>query len=150
MKNVKSVHIAWMIPATFFFHLLEEFFGGFSIWFSELFNADLSKGNFIAINAVALTIILILAILYSYGKIKRIVLVVLGAMFFLNGVLHLLLSIFTMKYSPGTITGLILFVPLGVLIYKNVFPSLTRADRRNGILMGSLILMGVFFIALNI
>jgi hypothetical protein len=50
------------------------------------------------------------------------ILVALGTLVFVNGMVHLVLSIFTFSYSPGTISSVVLFIPLGIIIFKRILP----------------------------
>ena len=109
-ERIKTKHIAWFLPAAYLLHLLDEYFtgAGFAGWFSGLFKAGLSESNFIVINAVGFTAVLVIAILCTLGKANNFVLAVVGSMFFINGIIHPLVSILTATFSPGTITGVII------------------------------------------
>ena len=77
------------------------------------------------------------------------ILVALGTLVFVNGLTHLLLSIFTFSYSPGTITGVVLFIPLGIIIFKKIMPRLSHAEKFNAVAIGIIILITVSTIAYN-
>jgi hypothetical protein len=44
----------------------------------------------------------------------------------LNGVLHLAGTVLTRSYSPGVVTGLLLWVPLGLFALRRMRPRLPR------------------------
>jgi len=149
MKALSTKQIAWLIPITIFIHQLEEYFGHFPLWYSELLSADLSEKDFILINAVGLFLFTTVALSYLFNK-NKIILVALGTLVFVNGILHALLSFFTLSYSPGTISGLILFIPLGIIIFKRIMPHLRGTEKIIAITIGIFVLFMVSLIALNI
>jgi glycopeptide antibiotics resistance protein len=67
-----------------------------------------------------------------------------------NGIIHLVLSIFTLSYSPGVISGVILFLPLGTSIYLRILPKLEKKEKIAAISIGLLLLFSVSMIAMNI
>lgn len=151
-KRIKTKHIAWFLPAAYLLHLFDEYFigAGFAGWFSMLFKASLSESNFIVINAVGFTIILIIAILYTFGKANNFVLAVVGSLFFINGIIHPLVSILTATFSPGTITGVIIYLPLGILVFKKIFPLLQEQQRMFSVVLAIAFHLLVSAVALNI
>ena len=142
--------ISWLIPVAYLFHLADEYFTGFPDWFSRLFKVDLSLNNFIIINSIGFTATILIAILYSFNKINSFVIAVLGTLFFVNGIVHILASVFTYSYSPGTISGLIFYLPLGFLIYKNIFPLLPEKQRSLSVIVGILVQIIVSVVAFSI
>ena len=135
MDNIKSKLIVWLFPFAYLLHLLDEFFlgAGFADWFSSLFNVSLSENDFLLINSIAFVVVVIIPVLYYQGKINNFILAVLGALFFINGIVHFMITIMTMMYSPGTITGLVVYIPLGILVYKKIFPLLKEEQRISSI-----------------
>jgi len=127
MPELKIKHIARLLPLTFFIHPLEELFGGVGLleWFSTLFRADLSFGDFIIINTIGFFIMIMVAISHTFGKGNTTVNVALSMLLFLNGIIHILINMFTLFYSPGSISGLLLYIPLGIVVYKKIFPQMT-------------------------
>ncbi|HEX9828189.1 MAG TPA: HXXEE domain-containing protein [Flavobacteriaceae bacterium] len=141
--------MAGLLPVTIFVHQLEEYFGHFPLWYSNVLKAQLSNQDFIVINSVGLFIFTVWSLSYLFSK-NNLILVALGTLVFVNGLLHVLLSIFTFSYSPGAISGVVLFIPLGIIIYKNVMPLLSPPKRIIGIAIGVLVLFMVSLIAMNI
>ncbi|NND06479.1 MAG: HXXEE domain-containing protein [Saprospiraceae bacterium] len=141
--------VAWLLPATIFIHQLEEYYGQFPLWYSNLLNAQLSNQDFIYINAVGLFIFTAFSLSYIFNK-NNIILVALGTLVFVNGIAHLLLSVFTFSYSPGTISGLVLFLPLGILIFNKILPKLNDHKKVLAIAIGIFVLFTVSFIAVNL
>lgn len=149
MKTPTENQIAVLIPLTIFLHQLEEYFGQFPNWFSNLMNAQLSNQDFIVINSVGLFVFTLFSLSYFFNK-KNTILVSLGTLVFVNGVTHITLSVFTYSYSPGVITSIILFLPLGILIFKRILPKLNPLEKIISIGIGIIILIIVSMIAINI
>lgn len=149
MKAPSPNQIAWLLPLSIFAHQLEEYFFGFPAWFSILLNADLSVSDFIYINTIGLFVFTLLSLSYLFNK-NNIIPVALGTLVFVNGWAHLLLSIFTFSYSPGTITSTFLFIPLGLIIFRKISPLLREGERIAAIAIGIIVLISVSVIAMNI
>jgi len=149
MKALSADQIAGLLPATLLVHQMEEYFGRFPLWYSNLLNAQLSNQDFIIINGIGLFLITLIALSYLFNK-NNMILVTLGTLVFVNGIVHLLLSIFTFSYSPGTISGVVLFLPLGTIIFKKILPQLPKHERIIAISAGIIGLFSVSMIAMNI
>lgn len=149
-QNTK--YLVWILPIVYIFHLIEEYFGGegLPLWLSEFIKAEISNLVFIIINSIALTIVVVFAFIYSFIKQINVLFLALITLFFVNGLLHLFLSIYTFSYSPGTITGVILYLPMGIYLYKLLRPELTNSQRSTGITLGIVLHILVVLIAWNI
>ena len=141
--------IAWLIPIVFLAHQLEEYFGQFPQWYSDLLNAQLSNRDFIVINAIGLFVFTVASLSYFFNK-NNVILVALGTLIYVNGWVHFLASLFTLSYSPATVTGVVLFIPLGTVIYKKILPTLKPGEKVVAIVLGVLVLVLVGTIASNI
>ena len=149
MKALSSNQMACLLPVTFLVHQLEEYIGQFPLWYSKLLNAQLSNQDFILINAIVLFVFTVFALSYIFYK-NNLILAALGTFVFVNGLIHLALSVFTLSYSPGTISGVVLFIPLGLIIFRKIFPELGEGERIMAIAIGIFILFIVSMIALII
>ena len=150
MNKFGAKQIAWIIPVAYLFHLADEYFTGFPDWFSQLFKVDLSLYNFIFINSLGFTATIIIAILYSFNKINNLFIAVLGMLFFINGIIHIVATILTINYSPGTITGLLFYLPIGYLVYKNIFPLLPKKQKSLSVVLGLSVQIIVAMVAFSI
>ena len=140
--------MAGLLPVALLAHQLEEYFGEFPRWYSDLLNADLSNQDFLIINGVGLFIISGIALSYLFNK-NNVQLVALGTLILTNGIVHLLISVFTFSYSPGTISGVVLFLPLGIIIFKRILPLLRDGEKILAIMIGVIALFTVSTIAMN-
>jgi Protein of unknown function with HXXEE motif len=152
MNNLLPKKIVWLLPPAYLAHIFEEYFSGkgFPLWFSSVFKVDLSNADFVIINSVGFAATVAIVILYNIDKLNNFVIAVLGTLFLVNGIIHLLASLFSASYSPGTITGVIIYLPLGYLIYKKIFLLIPEDQRILSIATGIIIQAVVAVIAMSI
>jgi hypothetical protein len=145
-------YLVWLLPFTYSLHIVEEYFagGGLPNWFSNVFNATISNDDFILINTIALSGVIAFSIIYQFFKQNNVLFLALVTLFFANGIIHLLSSIFSLTYSPGTVTGLILYIPVGIFLFKRILPLLSYNQRVTGISIGIFIHIIVAIIAFNV
>ena len=150
--NIKFGVIAWSLPLLYLVHALEEFYVGerFPVWFSRVLHADLSDADFILINTIGVSAFFFVVLIYSIYRKNTIMVIGLGSVLFINGFVHLFSSIISGSYSPGTISGLFLYIPMGFLLFFRTMPPLTPQQRITGLAMGGLIHVVVAAVALNI
>lgn len=146
-KSLSPNVLAWLLPTTMFVHQLEEYFAGFLDWYPTIMNAELSREDFLFINSIALLAFTLFAIFHTAGFRNNFVFMAVGTLSFANGTAHLLATIFTMTYSPGAISGVVLFLPLGRMIYLRIYPELPEGQKIPSIVTGVLLLFSVSMIA---
>jgi len=109
--------IFWAIFVASLLHVIEEYSFGFLDWARRIFPRlapVITARRAGIINAILLLLALIAAALPGLPLALRLAIPSLIA---LNGLLHMLATIRLRRYSPGLVTGLILYLPLGVLAY---------------------------------
>jgi hypothetical protein len=125
--NAAAPRWSVLLPLVYCAHLSEEWWGGpgFSAWAHAVFGAEVSPFRFILINAVAF-------VFFTVGTVYAIrssrcgwFAAALSALLFLNGVLHLIATVGFATYSPGTVTGALLYLPLGGLVLWHMSHSLS-------------------------
>ena len=148
----KNRFLVWLLPSTYAVHILEEYFvgKGLPMWLSDFINADISNLDFILINSVALSIVVLFSFYYSFYKQNDLLFLGLTSLFFINGIVHLVSSIYSYTYSPGTVSGILLYLPMGLFIYKSLKQQLTIRERSLGIWLGIFMHVVVIIIAWNI
>lgn len=120
-------------------HVSEEYWGGESFWrwVSRVSGASLSEAEFLAINAVGLAVVTVVAVSAALSaNAARVGVPALGTIVAVNGSLHLVASLLTGSYSPGVVTGLVLWLPLGVHALRRAWRDLPGADFATGVLVG--------------
>ncbi len=149
MKLFSSTNISWLFPLVFFIHQLEEYWGEFPEWYSQLLNVDLSLSEWLWINVIGLVLITIISLSYLVTK-NAMVLVAMGALGVFNGTIHLVITLFTLQYSPGVVSGISLFFPLGYIVFKHNYWTLLPGERFVAIMIGVVILLIASLTAMNI
>jgi hypothetical protein len=130
----------WLYPATYAIHLLEELWGGegFTAWLARVAGVQLSAHKFLVWNALALSLTALGVWLASrYTRLRWLPLAYAVA-FLLNALSHLAASLYTISYSPGLVSGLLLWLPLATLALLNSTRTLGRRARRAGLVVGLL------------
>jgi hypothetical protein len=143
---------AWtgLFPLTYGVHLCEELLAGdtFPRWISRVGGADFSRAEFLALNAVAMTAMLVVVTMTQRLRRARWLLASLGFLVTFNGILHTVASIVTRSYSPGLFSGLLLWVPLGVFTLRRCRGTLAGrellAGLGGGILAHALVALAAF------
>ena len=121
--------IAWLFPLTYVLHLCEEYWGGegFPIWISRMAGVSFTNQEFLVLNTFALVFMTVGAsLIFKYDW--RWLLIALGGVVFINGTLHLVFSIVTRSYSPGLISGVLCWMPLGLF---SIYRQWSHASRRS-------------------
>jgi len=111
--------IYWAPLCTAGLHIFEEFVfpGGFMAWYRKsrpTMQASITPRFLIVVN------VLLLILCYDVGAMAWRPLgtqlwFLVAAILFANGIWHLVGTIRTRSYSPGLVTGLALYVPVGIL-----------------------------------
>jgi hypothetical protein len=120
----------WLFPLTYLIHMTEEYYGGegFYRWISRLTGAHFTSQDFIALNVVAGFVMVAAMGLVAASSRFRFLLVAFGCVVLLNASLHLIFSILTRSYSPGVLSGLFCWVPLGTYTIRREWRALPRSN----------------------
>jgi hypothetical protein len=131
----------WLFPVTYALHILEEWRGGegFTAWLARLAGVELAAGEFLLWNSVALVLMSASIVLTIRFRHLRWLLLAYGTTFLLNALSHLAASLYTTSYSPGLVSSLLLWLPLGALALLRFRKTLGRRARRAGLVVGLLI-----------
>ena len=140
----------WLFPVTYLIHIAEEFWvgDGFHVWVARFGGGGLEPETFVALNATALVVMTAGTALVRRYSVMNWLVVAFGTTLVLNGVTHLLASVYTVSYSPGLISGNLLWVPLGIFGLWQVRRWLSRQVFRLAIFTGALIHAAVIVISL--
>lgn len=143
---------AWFLPIAYSVHLLEEYYAGATlpVWLNTHLGADLSATDFLWINGVAMSIILLNALQHMRGRGSPVLLVAITVLFAINGLLHCLASLYWWDYVPGTISGCLIYIPMGIAAYRELRPRLIRRTWRMGVVAAVVAHLVVFLISQNI
>ena len=108
-------YILWMVLFGYAVHVLEERVLGWLPWAQETFHLSLNWEDFYVANAVVLFTAIAAAMVgwqcVPFGLI-------IAALMLINGLFfHILPTIVKRRFSPGVITAVILFLPIGATSY---------------------------------
>ena len=132
------LRLGWLFPVTYLIHILEEWFGGFVAWFARVLGAGLTEGAFLSLNAAALVGMTVgVALAYSFGRMRWLF-VSFGTVTLINAAAHVAASIATVSYSPGVLSGALLWLPLGFVTVRAGRGALKRRSFVAGIIVGVL------------
>ncbi|HWS98860.1 MAG TPA: HXXEE domain-containing protein [Pyrinomonadaceae bacterium] len=127
---------AWLLPASYLAHIAEEYWGGFPAWIARFWGVESSVDNFLSWNGGALVMMCVGVALVLLTKSYRWLLVSFGTVVLINGVVHALASVATWSYSPGLITGLLFYVPLGLFTLRRAKGRVNARTFRAGLIVG--------------
>lgn len=132
------VNWGWLFPATYAIHILEELWGGvgFTAWLALVAGVELAARRFLVWNALALLLMTAGVALTLRFRHLRWLLLAYGVAFLLNALTHLAASLYTNSYSPGLLSGLLLWLPLGAHALLSYRKTLSRRGRRAGLVIG--------------
>ena len=133
-------------PFVFILHVLEEA-PGFVAWFNSLVPRGIAQDLFLTVNAVALTITVLIALLVVAAPNAASGLILaawVGFLMLANGLFHLVGTIAHARYCPGVITGTVLYIPFGILLLRWIIRDL---DLRPLLILGTAALGAVPMLA---
>jgi hypothetical protein len=114
----KGAHRPWwllLLPISYLFHLAEERWGGegFAAWTARAVGSPVSTTRFIALNSIVWPLFLSLTVAAVLRPKLAWFPAVFATVVLVNAALHTLGSLVTATYSPGLVTGLLLYLPIG-------------------------------------
>jgi len=114
--------LAIALPVIFILHVCEEA-PSFVVWFNSMVSPGISQELLLSVNAVAFVITLFVgfSLAASPGPISGYIAVAwVGFLMLANGLFHIVATIAHGRYSPGTGTGALLYLPLSMLLMRAV------------------------------
>ena len=142
---------AWLFPGTYLVHIAEEYWGGegFHHWASRMAGINLTAEAFLNLNALFWLFMTALVALAFFRRSQVWLLVTLGTVVLVNGLLHTGMSLLTGGYSPGLISGILLWIPLGSYALYRLRKNLTAMHYLLAVIAGILLHLVVFASALS-
>ena len=139
----------WLFPLAYGLHIAEEYAFHFPAYVANVSGWHISNSQFLFLNAV-LWFLMVAAIVVVLARPSHAWLVItLATVLGINAAVHLLGSIVTATYSPGTVTAALLYVPLAVYALRRVLPQVSRGVTLRAVALGAIIHAGAFFLAAN-
>lgn len=118
---------SWLFAVTYLLHIAEEMWGGegYSAYLKRLRGVELSPTKFLVGQAIGMALIIAGIILARRFNFPRQLLVILGTVVLINGLSHLSTSLIHGEYGPGLVTGVLIWIPLGVATLIRFKPSVS-------------------------
>ncbi len=142
----------WLFPASYAVHIAEEGLAGegFYRWIRRVVGREVSPGVFVGLN-LAYGAAMAAAVRRARTREDAAwVVPALGTVTAINGVGHLAGSLATRSYSPGTVSGVTVWAPLGLYALLRSRRVLPRATWRRGVLAGAAALGSVVLLVLPV
>ena len=137
----------WLFPLSYLVHITEEYLGDFPRWISRIWGVETSSANFLSWNGAALALMTVSVLVVLKTRSFRWLIVAFGTSVLINALAHLLGTIVTGSYSPGLVSGLVLFLPLGAVTLRRAWVGINRRTFRVGVIVGLLMHAAVVLLA---
>jgi hypothetical protein len=137
----------WLFPLAYGLHIAEEYWLHFPDWVSHLSRSFVSNSQFLFLNG-AFWLLMVVSVVAIRARTSPAWLVAtLAAILGINAALHLLSSLVTRTYSPGSITAAFLYLPLVIYAFRQVLPRITRGLALRAVGLGAAIHAGAMLLA---
>jgi hypothetical protein len=138
-----------LLPFAYLLHLGEEWWGGegFPVWASRFIGRSLPDGRFLVINGIAWPLMLAGSLVAVRFPSFLWLTVSFATVVLVNGAAHLLGSLAGGSYSPGTVTGVLIYVPLGIVTLRRASGLLAGRIFWRGVALGLFLHAVVFAVA---
>ena len=125
-----------LFPATYLAHIAEEYWGGFPARTAELTGLAVPDAAFLGANALFWVLMAAAAVLVLRRPSRAPLIVALATIVTINATLHAGGALLTARYSPGLVSGVLLWLPLGVVALVRGHRVLSARRFRSGVLIG--------------
>ena len=130
-----------LFPLTYLLHIAEEYWGGegFPSHMHRHYHIDLSETRFLVLQSFGLAAMLIGLTMASAFRFPNTMLTILAVVVVSNGAIHTCRSIANLRYEPGLITGVVLWMPLGIATFYLTIGSMSTMRLLLGVGIGLVI-----------
>ena len=141
----------WLFPLTYVVHAIEEIWGGigYAAWISELSGTTLPGTTLIALHMALILGMSVVVVVVRRQRRFFWSIVAFGVVLVGNALLHFAATVVTRTYSPGLLSGLVVWGPLGVYALVRARRELARSDVVWGAAIGVLATSVITVLALN-
>lgn len=109
-----------LLLLTYAAHMAEEYWGGmgFAAWVSLHTGLTMTEPVWLQLNITFYLVMAGAVVAGWLAKPAQWLLLPLGTVVLINGMAHLVTSVLTRSYSPGVVTGVLLWIPLGITMLR--------------------------------
>jgi hypothetical protein len=131
--------LAWLAVAAYALHVVEEHMLGWLDWARKTMGLSMTWEQYV-ISEVAILILGLTTAMLAGSPIGPMLIVAFATLLVINAVVFHILPMLTNggKFSPGVLTGVVLFLPLGWQVYRT--QTLTQNDLVWSVLIGVAVL----------
>jgi hypothetical protein len=146
---MRNVNWLWLFPLTYAVHIAEEMLAGerFYIWIRHISGRTIGGQTFLILNLV-FWVGMVGAILVARSGRALWLIPALGALVAVNGLGHLIGTFVAGSYSPGVVSGVVLWIPLGVYALWRSRREMSGRVLLGGIVAGVVVMAMVMVLAL--
>jgi hypothetical protein len=147
--HYRDAALLWLFPPAYALHVLEELFGGegFLVWLARIVGSPLPLEGFLLVNLVGMMLLVVAVRRAIRDDRAGWMAVAIATIALVNGLAHLFGTLLTAHYSPGLVTGIVLYLPLGSLTLLRSLHQAAAQTVTRGALAGIAIHAAVFVIA---
>jgi hypothetical protein len=138
-----------LFPLAYGLHIAEEYSFHFPAYAANLTGRLMSNPQFLLINSVFWLLMVTAVVLVLAQPSVAWLVVTLASVLGINAALHIVGSVVTFTYSPGTVSAALLYVPLVVYALRQVLPHISRRAAVRAAALGAVIHVGVLLLAAN-
>ena len=145
--HFRDAALLWLFVPAYSIHLAEEWLGAFPVWVAQIAGRPVPGTAFVVINAVAMVVLI--AAIHAASRDHRHgwMAVAIATIVLVNTVFHVAGAAVTASYSPGLISAVVVYVPLGSLTMIRALDQAPRPEVARGIVAGMLVHALVFVLA---
>ena len=139
--------LAWLFPITYLIHVAEEYLTGVALATSpsKIRGANLTPTQFIILNGAAVLLMIAGMFISQRLNFRSWLMVCLGMVVLINGLFHVAAGLRTAGYNPGLISGLFIWIPLGIItlirLKKRIRPGKYWAATATGVIINVIVLL---------
>ena len=138
-----------LFPLAYGLHIAEEYAFHFPAYVENVTGRNFSNSQFLLLNAVFWLLMTATVVVVLARPSRMWLVITLAAILGINAMAHILGSIVTATWSPGTVTAALLYVPLVVYALRRVLPHVRRGLAARAVALGAAFHAGVFLLAAN-
>ena len=138
----------WLFPLAYGLHIVEEYWFHFPAYVADLSGRHISNPQFLVINTV-FWLLMVATVVLVLARPSQAWLIVTLAPVRHQCSVHIVSSIVTFTYSPGTVTAAFFYVPLVVFALRRILPCVSRGVAVRAAALGAAIHAGVILLAAN-
>ena len=146
--HYRDAGLLWPFVPAYAIHVAEEWFAGFTTWVEQIAGSAMSDVAFLTINAFAMALLVVGVRAAARAEQNGWIAVTIATIALTNTASHVAGALLTQSYSPGLISAVVLYVPLGSLTMIRAVDQAPRATLARGVIVGVVLHLIVFIVAI--